>query len=68
VQLKGLKTVPADSRNTSRRSPNGKTLKFVNYKTVELGGMVTSRDVIASWNIVLRGLEKLRRESAKVEK
>jgi len=28
---------------------------------------VTSRDAIASWNIALRGLEKLRRESVKVE-
>jgi putative transposase len=65
--VKGLKTVPVDPRNTSRRSPNGKTLKFIDYKTVELGGIVTSRDVIASWNIALRGLEKLRRESAKVE-
>ena len=57
---KGLKTVPVDPRNTSRRSPNGKQLKFIDYKTVELGGVVTSRDAIASWNIALRGLEKLR--------
>jgi hypothetical protein len=45
---------------TSRRSPNGKKLKFINYRYVELGGMVTSRDVIASWNIALRGLKKLK--------
>jgi putative transposase len=66
--VKGLKTVPVDPRNTSRRSPNGKTLKFVDYKTVELGGIVTSRDVIASWNIALRGLKKLRREKRKEER
>ena len=64
---KGLKTIPVSPRNTSRRSPNGKTLKFIDYKVVELGGVVTSRDAIASWNIALRGLEKLRRESVKVE-
>jgi putative transposase len=58
--VKGLKTIPVSPRNTSRRSPNGKTLKFIDYKVVELGGVVTSRDAIASWNIALRGLEKLR--------
>jgi len=58
--VKGLKTIPVNPRNTSRRSPNGKTLKFLDYKTVELGGVTTSRDVIASWNIALRGLKKLR--------
>ncbi|MCC6042787.1 MAG: IS200/IS605 family accessory protein TnpB-related protein, partial [Candidatus Verstraetearchaeota archaeon] len=65
---KGLKTIPVSPRNTSRRSPNGKTLKFIDYKVVELGGVVTSRDVIASWNIALRGLEKLRQEHMKEEK
>jgi putative transposase len=65
--VKGLKTIPVNPRNTSRRSPNGKTLEFVDYKTVELGGVVTSRDAIASWNIALRGLEKLRREHVKGE-
>jgi len=65
--MRGLKTIPVSPRNTSRGSPNGKTLKFVDYKTVELGGIVTSRDVIASWNIALRGLEKLRREHVEGE-
>jgi transposase len=45
---------------TSRRSPNGEKLKFINYRFVELGDVVTSRDVIASWNIALRGLKKLK--------
>jgi len=58
--VKGLKTVLVSPRNTSRKSPNGKMLKFLDYKTVELGEVVTSRDVIASWNIALRGLKKLR--------
>jgi putative transposase len=46
--VKGLKTIPVNPRNTSRRSPNGRQLKFLDYKTVELGGIVTSRDAIAS--------------------
>jgi putative transposase len=58
--VKGLKTIPVSPKNTSRQSPNGRPLKFMDYKTVELGGVVTSRDVIASWNIALRGLKKLR--------
>ena len=66
--MKGLKTIPVSPKNTSRRSPNGRPLKFLDYKTVELGGVVTSRDVIASWNIALRGLEKLRREKRKEER
>jgi putative transposase len=57
----GIKTVYVNPAKTSRRSPNGKKLKFINYRYVELGGVVTSRDVIASWNIALRGLEKLKR-------
>jgi IS605 OrfB family transposase len=57
---KGLKTVLVNPRNTSRQSPNGKQLNFLDYKAVELGGVTTSRDVIASWNIALRGLKKLK--------
>jgi putative transposase len=65
---KGLKTVPVNPRNTSRRSPNSRPLKFLDYKTVELGGIVTSRDVIASLNIALRGLEKLRQVQRREER
>jgi putative transposase len=57
----GIKTVYVNPAKTSRKSPNGKKLKFINYRYVELGGVVTSRDVIASWNIALRGLKKLKR-------
>jgi IS605 OrfB family transposase len=65
---KGLKTIPVSPRNTSRQSPNGRPLKFIDYKTVELGGVVTSRDAIASWNIALRGLKKLRQEQRREER
>uniref|UniRef100_A0A7J2U0K8 Cas12f1-like TNB domain-containing protein n=1 Tax=Ignisphaera aggregans TaxID=334771 RepID=A0A7J2U0K8_9CREN len=57
----GIKTVYVNPAKTSKRSPNGKKLKFINYRFVELGDVVTSRDVIASWNIALRGLKKLKR-------
>ena len=59
--LHGIKTVYVKPSKTSRRSPNGKKLKFINYRFVELGDVITSRDVIASWNIALRGLKKLKR-------
>jgi putative transposase len=57
----GIKTLYVNPAKTSRKSPNGKKLRFINYRFVELGGVVTSRDVIASWNIALRGLKKLKR-------
>jgi putative transposase len=57
----GIKTVYVNPFKTSRKSPNGKKLRFINYRFVELGGVVTSRDVVASWNIALRGLRKLKR-------
>jgi transposase len=66
--MKGLKTISVNPKNTSRQSPNGRQLKFIDYETVELGGIVTSRDAIASWNIALRGLEKLRRGKRREER
>jgi putative transposase len=57
----GIKAVYVNPSKTSRKSPNGKKLKFVNYRYAMLGNVITSRDVIASWNIALRGLKKLKR-------
>jgi putative transposase len=57
----GIKTVYVNPAKTSRKSPNGKKLKFINYRYAILGNVITSRDVIASWNIALRGLKKLKR-------
>jgi putative transposase len=61
AMVNGIKTVYVNPFKTSRKSPNGKKLKFINYRFAELGGAVTSRDVVASWNIALRGLKKLKR-------
>jgi putative transposase len=58
--LEGLRVVYVDPRGTSKTPPNGKPLRFVNYRFVRLGETITTRDVVASWNIALRGLEKLK--------
>jgi putative transposase len=57
----GIKAVYVNPAKTSRKSPNGKKLRFINYRFAELGDVITSRDVVASWNIALRGLKKLKR-------
>jgi putative transposase len=57
----GIKAVYVNPFKTSRKSPNGKKLRFINYRYAILGNVITSRDVIASWNIALRGLRKLKR-------
>jgi putative transposase len=61
AMVNGIKTLYVNPFKTSKKSPNGKKLRFINYRYVELGGAVTSRDVVASWNIALRGLKKLKR-------
>jgi hypothetical protein len=57
----GIKTIYVNPAKTSKKSPNGKKLRFINYRYAILGNVITSRDVVASWNIALRGLEKLKR-------
>jgi len=58
--LEGIKTIYVDPARTSRKPPNGKKLKFINYRFVQLGEIVTTRDVVASWNIALRGLKRMK--------
>jgi putative transposase len=58
--LEGLRVVYVDPRGTSKTPPNGKLLRFINYRFVELGNTITSRDVIASWNLALRALKRMR--------
>jgi len=60
VAFHGIKTLYVNPFKTSRKSPNGKKLRFINYRFVELGDVVTSRDVVASWNMALRSLKKLK--------
>jgi putative transposase len=58
--LEGIKTIYVNPARTSKKPPNGKKLRFINYKFVELGEVVTTRDVVASWNLALKGLKRMR--------
>jgi len=58
--VEGIRVTYVNPRDTSKRSPNGRSLKFINYRFVELGGTITTRDVVASWNLALRGLKQMR--------
>jgi putative transposase len=44
--IEGIKTIYVNPARTSRKSPNGKKLRFINYRFVQLGDTVTSRDVV----------------------
>jgi len=58
--IEGIRTVYVNPARTSRKPPNGKKIKFINYRFVQLGDTVTSRDVVASWNLALRGLKRMK--------
>ncbi len=60
VLLEGLRAIYVDPRKTSKTPPNGKLLRFINYRFVQLGETITTRDVVASWNLALRGLKRMR--------
>ncbi len=56
--LEGVPVVYVNPRGTSRTSPISGRLIFINYKWVKLpNGIITTRDVIASWNLALRYLQ-----------
>ena len=47
-------------RGTSKTSPVGGELTFINYRWVKLpSGYIITRDLVASWNLALRGLKLL---------
>jgi len=58
--VEGIKTIYVNPAKTSKKPPYGKKLRFINYRFVQLGDTVTSRDVVASWNLALRGLQRMR--------
>jgi putative transposase len=58
--LDGIKTVYVNPAKTSKKSPNNRKIKFINYRFVELGDTITSRDVVASWNLALKGLKRMK--------
>ena len=58
--IEGIKTIYVNPAKTSKKAPNGKKIRFINYRFVQLGEVVTTRDVVASWNIALRGLKLMK--------
>jgi putative transposase len=58
--IDGIKTIYVNPARTSRKPPNGRKLRFINYRFLELGESITTRDVVASWNLALRGLKQMR--------
>jgi putative transposase len=58
--IESIKVIYVNPAGTSRKSPSGKKVEFVNYRFVELGGAITSRDVVASWNFALKGFKQMR--------
>ena len=57
---RGLKTVYVSARGTSMTSPIG-PVKRLNYRWVLLpNGVLTTRDVVAAWNLAVRGLMQMR--------
>lgn len=59
----GLHAAYVNPRGTSKDSPIGGKLSFVNYRWVKLpNGHIVTRDVTASWNLALRGLKLITRD------
>jgi len=56
----GVRAVYVNPKGTSKESSNGKQLAFINYKYVKLGSIITTRDVVVSWNLALRWLKRMR--------
>ncbi len=56
--LEGAPVVYVSPRGTSKTSPKGGRLISINYRQVKLpNGIITTRDVVASWNLALRYLQ-----------
>jgi len=58
--IDGIKTIYVNPARTSKKSPNDRKIKFINYRLLQLGEVVTTRDVVASWNLALRGLKRMK--------
>ena len=55
--------VYVDPRGTSKASPVGGEPVFINYKWIKLPTRhIATRDLVASWNLALRGLRLLTRD------
>ena len=61
--VNGLPVVFVNPRRTSKISPLGGELMFINYRWAKLpNGHFVIRDIVASWNLALKGLKFLTRD------
>ena len=61
--IEGLEINYVDPKGTSKLSPIGDKLVFINYRWIKLpNGHIVTRDIIASWNLALRCLKSLTRD------
>ena len=61
--IEEISAVYVNPRNTSKTSPIGGELEFINYRWVKLpSGYIITRDLVASWNLALKGLKLLTRD------
>jgi len=59
--IEGLMVTYVNPKGTSKASPIGDRLVFINYRWVKLpNGVITTRDIVASWNLALKGLKLAR--------
>ena len=64
--LSEIPVIHVSPKGTSKTSPIGGNLTFRNYRWAKLpSGVITSRDVVASWNLALRGLKRMSLSSGK---
>ncbi|MCD6488613.1 MAG: transposase, partial [Desulfurococcales archaeon] len=61
--IEGVPIVYVNPKNTSKASPMGGKLTFINYRWVRLpSGHIITRDIVASWNLALRGFKLFTRD------
>ncbi len=62
--VEGILVAYVNPKGTSRISPIGGKLTFINYRWVELpSGYIVTRDIVASRNLALRGLNLFTRDA-----
>ena len=61
--IEGIHAIHVNPRGTSKTPPMGCKLEFINYRWVKLSNeYIVTRDIVASWNLALRGLKLLTRD------
>ena len=61
--IERLQVIHVNPKGTSKTSPIGGKLVFINYRWAKLSnGHIVTRDIVASWNLALRELKLLTRD------